>query len=604
VKLGIRGRLFALSLGVIAAAVTVLNLYVSGELRAAIEERMTQDLGVRAELIGKQVESAPSGTDWQSFAEELGRRALARATLVTADGRVVGDSEVARSGVPTIENHADRPEIVEALKTGRGSATRTSATIHHPLLYMAVRVAGPEVRVVRLAQSLAPVDTAVTRAHDLLWVGTMFALVVAAVLSSAGSHLVSQSIRKLRTTAVAMLDDLSVRTRVHTSDEVGALAAALDRLADSLHRTVQNLGSERDRLAGILETMAEGVLLTDPNGRIVLANSSLRSMVGASGQLIGKEPIEAIRNDELAEMIGSVAKKQRPSTGEVDLIGIVPRRVLVRAAPLTGRGNLGVVAVLSDVTELRRLETLRRDFVANVSHELRTPIAAIRAAAETLESGAVDDATAARDFVGMISRHAERLHHLVEDLLELSRIEAQKLDLKFTTIELVELLDHMIGLYALSASRHGVDLVAGSCPRGMTVKADRRALEQILSNLVDNAIKYASAGATVTLAAGPREDEIVISVADTGPGIAAKHLPRLFERFYRVDRGRGRDVGGTGLGLSIVKHLTEALGGHVMVESLPGVGSTFSVHLPASSAGQAPAPQESRNEDAGLPHQP
>jgi two-component system phosphate regulon sensor histidine kinase PhoR len=472
------------------------------------------------------------------------------------------------------------------------------------LLYVAVRVPSQQVRIVRLAQSLAPVEAAVTRAHDLMWVGTMFALVVAAVLSSAGSHVVSKSIRNLRTTAAAMLDDLSVRTRVHTNDEVGALAEALDKLADSLHRTVQNLGSERDRLAGVLETMAEGVLLTDPNGRIVLANSSLRSMVGTSGQLIGKEPIEAIRNDELAEMIGSVAKKQRPSTGEVDLIGIVPRRVLVRAAPLTGRGNLGVVAVLSDVTDLRRLETLRRDFVANVSHELRTPIAAIRAAAETLEAGAVDDSVAARDFVGMISRHAERLHQLVEDLLELSRIEAQKLDLKPTTIDVLELLDHMIGLYALTASRHGIDLVAGTCPRGITVKADRRALEQILSNLIDNAIKYASAGAAVTLSAAPRDGEIVISVADTGPGIPAKHLPRLFERFYRVDRGRSRDVGGTGLGLSIVKHLTEALGGHVMVESLPGVGSTFTVHLPASSAGQAPAPQEPRNEDAGLPHQP
>jgi two-component system phosphate regulon sensor histidine kinase PhoR len=525
-------------------------------------------------------------------------------TLIAPSGVVVGDSEVARADIPSIENHSGRPEILDALRTGRGLATRTSATVHHDLLYVAVRATSPEVRVVRLAQSLAPVQAAVTHAHDLMWVGTMFALVIAGVIAGAGSHVVAKSIRMLRTTALAMLDDLSVRTRVHTNDEVGALAEALDRLADSLNRTVQNLGSERDRLAGILETMAEGVLLTDPNGRIVLANSSLRSMVGASGQLIGKEPIEAIRNDELAETIGSVARKQRPATGEVDLIGIVPRRVLVRAAPLTGRGNLGVVAVLSDVTDLRRLETLRRDFVANVSHELRTPIAAIRAAAETLEAGAVDDATAARDFVGMISRHAERLHHLVEDLLELSRIEAQKLDLKPTTIDVMELLDHMIGLYALSASRHGIDLVAGACPRGMSVRADRRALEQILSNLIDNAIKYASAGAAVTLSAVRRDDEIVLSVADTGPGIPAKHLPRLFERFYRVDRGRSRDVGGTGLGLSIVKHLTEALGGHVMVESLPGVGSTFTVHLPANSAGKAPAPQESRNEDAGLPHQP
>jgi two-component system phosphate regulon sensor histidine kinase PhoR len=204
----------------------------------------------------------------------------------------------------------------------------------------------------------------------------------------------------------------------------------------------------------------------------------------------------------------------------------------------------------------------------------------------------------------MISRHAERLHQLVEDLLHLSRIEAQKLDLKPTVIDVAELLEHMIGLYALSASRHGIRLVAGRCPRGLTAIADRRALEQILSNLVDNAIKYASSGATVTLSAAAADGEVALAVADTGTGIAAKHLPRLFERFYRVDRGRAREVGGTGLGLSIVKHLTEALGGHVMVESLPGVGSTFSIHVPDKATSQTPANRESRSDDAGLPHQP
>jgi two-component system phosphate regulon sensor histidine kinase PhoR len=604
VKLGIRGRLFALSLGVIAVAVAVLGAYVSSELSSAIQERIAQDLEIRARLVARQVESAPAGSDWQAVTEELGRNALARATLIAADGTVLGDSEVARDKLAGVENHGTRPEIVDALRTGRGVATRNSATIHHDLIYLAVPVASSPVRVVRLAQSLAPVETAVARAQHLLWVGTLFALAIAAVLSSIGSHLASKSIRTLRTTAVAMLDDLSVRTRMRGDDEVGALAEALDLLAENLSGTVQNLASERDRLAGILETMAEGVLLTDPGGKVVLANASLRSMVGASGQLIGKDPIEAIRNDELAEIIGAVAQSQKPVTGEVDLVGIVPRRVLVRAAPLTVRGNHGVVAVLSDVTELRRLESMRRDFVANVSHELRTPIAAIRAAAETLESGAMNDPAAAKDFIGMISRHSERLHELVEDLLELSRIEAQKLDLKPSAIDVAELIDHMIGLYALSASRRGVELSPGPCPRRLSLTADRRALEQILSNLVDNAIKYATARTVVRLSASVGSGEIRIAVADSGPGIAAKHLPRLFERFYRVDRGRSRDVGGTGLGLSIVKHLTEALGGHVMVESVPGVGSTFTVQFPAELAGSTPEANPERSDNAGLSHQP
>jgi two-component system, OmpR family, phosphate regulon sensor histidine kinase PhoR len=612
VKLGIHGRLFALALGVIAVAMTTMSAYVWGELRDTIEERLARDLEVRAELVARQVERAPADGDWQSLAGQLGKAAQCRVTLLAADGNVRGDSELTLEQLGRAENQAHRAEVRRAMETGRIAAAPTAAGGHHPFLFVAAPVSSPSVRIVRLTQSVVPVQAAARRAEHLMWLGAMVALGAAALLTAAWSRVVSQSIRQLRTSAVAMLDDLSVRTRIRRPDDVGSLAEALDQLADNLNRTVEKLGSERDRLAGIVETMAEGVLLTDGTGRIVLANGSLRMMVASSGQLVGKEPIEAIRNHELAEMIETVQRSKGPAVGEVELIGILPRRVLVRAAPLTVSGadrderapSEGVVVVLSDVTELRRLETLRRDFVANVSHELRTPIAAIRAAAETLEAGAIDDPHAARDFIGMIGRHAERLHQLVEDLLELSRIEAQKLDLQATPIEARELIDHMIALYALSAERREVALAAGPCPPDLMLSTDRRALEQILSNLIDNAIKYASRGVKVTLSAAAKDGEVRIAVVDTGAGIAARHLPRLFERFYRVDRGRSRDVGGTGLGLSIVKHLTEALGGHVTVESVPGVGSTFTVIFPAKLAGSTPAPpDETRSSpDAGLTH--
>jgi two-component system phosphate regulon sensor histidine kinase PhoR len=600
--LGIHGRLFALALAVIATLVTLMSGYVSENLRETLEGRLSRDLEIRGELLARQVERAPAAADWQMLAEQLGRVAQCRVKLIGKDGAVRGDSEIERAELGQLENFADRPEVRRALESGRPAAS--PITGRQPLLFVAAPLESPAVSIVHLAQSLAPVQAAAEHAERLMWMGAMAALGLAALVGALWSRVVAKSIRQLRTSAVAMLDDLSVRTRVRRSDEVGALAEALDRLADNLNRTVEKLGGERDRLAGVLETMAEGVLLIDRTGRIALANGSLRMMVASSGQLVGKEPIEAIRNNELAEMIETVQRTESPVTGEVELIGILPRRVLVRAAPLTVSGNEGVVVVLFDVTELRRLETLRRDFVANVSHELRTPIAAIRAAAETLEAGAIDDPHAAHDFIGMIGRHGERLHHLVEDLLELSRIEAQKLDLQASPVEARELIDHMIGLYALSAGRREVLLVAGTCPADLTLSTDRRALEQILSNLIDNAIKYASRGSKVTLSAAQKEGEVRIAVVDTGPGIAAKHLPRLFERFYRVDRGRSRDVGGTGLGLSIVKHLTEALGGHVTVESLPGVGSTFAIHLPVKLPGQRPAPpDEARSSpDAGLTH--
>lgn len=584
-KLGVRGKLFLLSLAVIAAALLVVNVYVSAELRSGIEGRIADDLTVRTRLLAHDIAARSASTEWQPLAEELGRQAIARATLIARDGTVLGDSEVARERLPTLENHADRPEVRQAFDAGVGMAKRASVTVHHGLFYVAARVDGEgPVAVVRLATSLEPIETAVLRARELLLAGTLLAILVAALLSSAGSHLLSRSLRQLRATATAMALDLTVRSRQQGNDEIAALGAAIDSLADSLGHSLEGLARERDQLEAILETMTEGVLMTGPDGSIVLANRSLRSMLGTTGTIIGKPPIEAIRNDVLAELIDEATQTGTVVGAEIDVVGVLRRRVSVRLAPLAGGGKRGVVGVLSDVTDLKRLESLRRDFVANVSHELRTPIAAVRAATETLQEGALHDPSAAREFVDIIGRHSERLHDLVEDLLKLSRIEAQKLDLSPAQLDVGEVIDHVVDLFEHPASRHGVLLSRGQAEK-VSVYADRRAVEQILANLVDNAIKY-SPRARVTISAAQVDGEVLISVADTGPGIGEKHLPRLFERFYRVDRGRSREVGGTGLGLSIVKHLAEAMKGRVSVESQVGRGSMFTVHLPLSSSSQ------------------
>jgi two-component system phosphate regulon sensor histidine kinase PhoR len=436
--------------------------------------------------------------------------------------------------------------------------------------------------------------------RELVVVALLLSAAVSAVCAGAGAYLFRRSVRRLREAASAMAVDRSVRVGTTGRDEIAALGAALDQLADSLGGSLEGLARERDRFEAILDTMTEGVLVTGADGRIALANRSLRSMLVTTGVLVGKRPIEAIRNDELAELIDHANQKGGVTGAEIDIMGMMARRVRVRVAPLTGGRSQGVVAVLSDVTDLKRLESLRRDFVANVSHELRTPIAAVRAAAETLESGAIADPATGHEFVQIIVRHSERLHELVEDLLKLSRIEAQKLELTFVSLEVGELVDQVMDLFALSASRNSVLLSRGSIERGLTVYADRRALEQILGNLVDNAIKYAPR-ATVQISAARVDDEVCVFVRDTGPGIAEKHLPRLFERFYRVDRGRSRDVGGTGLGLSIVKHLAEAMKGRVSVESQVGRGSIFTVHLPEARAAVALEP-DGRSSHASIAH--
>jgi two-component system, OmpR family, phosphate regulon sensor histidine kinase PhoR len=398
--------------------------------------------------------------------------------------------------------------------------------------------------------------------------------------------------------------DFSVRTRVAGHDEVAELARALDELAESLAHATSEMRAERDLLRRVLEGMQEGVLVLDARGRVVLVNGALRATLLLGGDIVGKLFLEVVRDAALHELLERARRSGTSEMGEIELPGIKPCRLLVHVAPLatsmralaegdrnSHAGEEGLLAVLVDVTELRRLESMRRDFVANVSHELRTPVAAMRSAAETLRAGALADPVAAGRFVDIIDRNAMRLQALIEDLLELSRLESKEFRLKEEPVDVRHAVAVAIGLFREKASKKGIRLRA-ELPRSVEgLRADPRALEQVLSNLIDNAIKYCPAGAGVTVSVAEEPGTVRLAVADTGPGIEPKHLPRIFERFYRVDKGRSRDVGGTGLGLSIVKHLAEAMGGTVAVTSEPGKGSTFAVTLPlhkeeASEAGE------------------
>ncbi len=353
-------------------------------------------------------------------------------------------------------------------------------------------------------------------------------------------------------------------------------AAAEARAGQALATALTELTDERDRLRGILAGMEEGVLLLDEQGHITLINSALREMLLLGADAVGKTQLEAIRHAELKELIEH-AREGEAIVGEIELEGLKPRRLLVRAARLPGREGQ-VFAVFVDVTEVRKLESLRRDFVANVSHELRTPVTAIRSAAETLQAG-IEDETVSNQFIGIMARNAERLHGLVEDLLDLSRIESQKLKLVPEPLEPRAIFAQVLSLFRERADKKHVELVNDAPVSLARVLADRRALEHVLTNLVDNAVKYCPDGCRVSLGAVDTGPDIQIVVSDDGPGIEERHLPRLFERFYRVDAGRSRELGGTGLGLSIVKHLSEAMGGTVGVVSAPGEGTSFSVSL-------------------------
>ena len=427
--------------------------------------------------------------------------------------------------------------------------------------------------------------------RDQLVILVVGGAVCAFAIALTASWLAVAPVADVTRTVHAMKRDLGIRTQRRGQDEVGELGAALDDLAAWISTEKTSLEEDRDRLAAILESMAEGVLVTrGSDGAIVLANAALRVMLLLDRRIVGRSPQEVIRVAGLDDVLERAAEDPEGASGEIELGGLRPRRILVRAAPLRPSGasgdrdgiagdGKGMVLVFNDVTDLRRLETMRRDFVANVSHELRTPITAIRAASETLAAGALNDPTTAKEFCEIITRNAARLQSLVEDLLELSRIEARQWKLDVAPVDVREAAQAAFETMSSNAKQRGTRLI-NSVPRDFgTIAADRRAFEQVLTNLLDNAVKYAGASAKVEIGAERIDGKALIRVRDDGPGIQPHHLPRIFERFYRVDAGRSRAVGGTGLGLSIVKNLVEAMGGKVEVQSEIGVGTTFLVTL-------------------------
>lgn len=584
--LRIRPKLVILSVGIIGLSVLTVYLYLSHALEQHLAERIQEDLTVRLRLAARtasRTEDPWSALEqWDALAGELSALTHARVSLISPDGAVVGDSAIARDALATTESHARRPEVLAALADGRGASSRMSATLEKRMLYVAMPLAGQgrKAGVVRLAMPLDEIDEVLARLRWILAVSALLAFGVASVVAGLAAHLASRPLRQLTDAARRMgRGDMSIRTHIQGHDEVAELGHALDQLASNLSTSLNELRGERDLLSRILHSKQEGVLVIGRDGRIVMVNQALRAMLLLPTDIVSRPLDAVIRHIQLIDLLERARTAGEPISVELELAGLKPRRLIIRAATLSGEPG-GLVAVFIDVTNIRRLESLRRDFVANASHELRTPVAAIRSAGETLQQGALEDLAAAARFVSIINRNAERLHNLMDDLLDLSRIESREFHLDLEPLALDGVVEQVCAIHKEAAERKAIRLTAAVPAEAPPVLADRRALDQILTNLVDNAIKYCGDKATVKLSARARSGEVALTVEDTGPGIEAKHLPRLFERFYRVDTGRSRDLGGTGLGLSIVKHLAEAMEGSIEVESAPGKGTVFTLTLP------------------------
>jgi len=584
---GTQLKLMGLLASLVLLVVAVVGIQAERGLRAAEMARISEALEQRANLTRELIVDIPfepgAMERVDAAADRAGAASGARVTLIAADGTVVGDSNVGWERLASLANHADRPEVREALGGGVGTSTRRSETVGRSLLYLAVPVDGGAGGVVRLAMELSDLEAAVASLRRELLVASAVGLAAAVGLSYALSWLALRPIREMRDVLASVLRG-DYRTRMpRGSDELGEIASAINELAEQLRERLQEVTSEKEQLQTVLNGMVEGVLVTDANGRILLANDQLRDFYAARGEVIGRSVLEALRDAELDEVMAEVARTDDAVSRQVSAGRDGDRALHVHAVRFpSGSGpRTGSVAVFHDVSELTRLENVRRDFVANASHELRTPLAAIRGFAETILNGESLSASEQRSYIEIIDRHSRRLGNLVGDLLELSKIESREANLEFASVD-VEALAR--ALVADSGDRFSVQELQVSSEGPVQAWADAQAVEQVLSNLLDNAVKYTEPGGRIHLSIEGADDRVIVRVSDTGIGIPPSDLGRIFERFYRVDRARSRALGGTGLGLSIVRHLVESLGGEIRVESVLGEGTTFTFSLPRADA--------------------
>jgi two-component system phosphate regulon sensor histidine kinase PhoR len=594
-RLGLAARLTIL-LGVVAGlGVLVMGVYVSRALEAQAVGRLRSALASQADLLrdtfAALLAGSPDEPVLQARARHYAQILGARVTVIAGDGTVVAESDL--ESVREMENHGGRPEVRQALAGLVGSDIRRSATLGRDLLYVAVPLErqGQSRAVLRLALPIRDVDETRALVRRTIAGGAILAIGVAVVVGLFLSRRVTRPLRRMEDVARRMAEgDLAQSVPVPGSDEIAELGVALNRTAVALREKIERLGDEQAKVRTILDGMTEGVVALDDRGRLLLLNPSARVMFGVeNGASEGRSFVEVIRQKGLLDLIEEVRASGAPARHELELGPPVNRVVAARGAPLgLGPGSGGVLLVLHDVTELRRLERVRSEFVANVSHELRTPLTCIKGYLETLLDGALDDRTHARRFLEIAGTHAERLDRLIDDLLELSNIESGRVT--FVPVRL-DLGDVVAGVAAMFERRtaQSHQTLERAVPPGLVVHADRDRLVQILVNLVDNAVKFTPESGRIGIEAGPGPDgRVEIRVRDTGIGIPSTDLPRITERFYRVDKDRSREVGGTGLGLAIVKHLVQAHGGELRIDSVLGQGTTVTFTLPAGGGAGTP----------------
>jgi len=566
--------------------------FVAFFLDKNLEERSLQEIKIslinEARLIESNISNTPpvlrNPIYLDKLIKDLSGRIKSRITIVNMDGKVLADSEVSLQQAANLENHLNRPEVAEALKSQIGEEVRYSSTLKIDMLYLAIPVKenGVNTGILRLALPLTSVQKVLFAVRKTIIVGLFFTLGLAFVLASVlAKALIGPINRIIHTSSKFAKGDFSRRIFQGSNDEIGRLAVTLNKMAQDIEEKIREIATKNQHLEAIFNSMIEGVIVTDSSSRVISINHTIEILFDIrEAQIQGKFFLEGIRNSEISELINDAMSSANLISKEVTLLIPMQKVVQANVSPVFEQDKVtGSVTVIHDITEIRRLETMRRDFVANVSHELKTPLTSIKGFVETLLEGAMEDKENNLNFLRIINNHVDRLNTLINDLLELSHIESKEIVLKKDKFVLTGLVNEVVMGFKSQAKKKGIE-IKSDLPPGLEILADKSKIEQVFANFISNAIKYNKEKGFVRIYSEQFTDKIRIVVEDSGSGIPIKDIPRIFERFYRVDKARSRELGGTGLGLSIVKHIVELHSGSVGVESTEGLGSKFWFILP------------------------
>jgi two-component system phosphate regulon sensor histidine kinase PhoR len=580
-------QLYPAYLLIIVGSLIAVTWYASSELGRFYLDQTENVLEARAYLLKDQILDLlnplePEPVD--AICKEAGQLSATRITVILPDGKVIGDS---RETPRFMDNHANREELVPALKGVPGKSIRFSNTLHQKMMYVAVPVKIDEQvqAVIRAAVSLTSLDEALTSVRLKIAFGGLVIAVLAALVSLAVARRISQPIEEIKRGAVRFADgDLTHRLPSPDTEEMAGLAETLNRMAAQLDERIKTVFQQRNELEAVLSSMLEGVIAIDRSERIINMNPAAGRMFDCDpAKVQGRNIQEVVRNLAIQRFVTRVLTTSEAISDDFILYRAEERTLNIHSSPLYDSSSvqIGALLVMNDVTQLRHLENVRRDFVANVSHEIKTPLTAIKGFVETLQQGTVEDKAEQERFLGIVLKHVNRLGAILEDLLALSRMEQENgiEEVRLSTGKIKDVIQTAIQVCQPKAAARDITINVDAA-EDLSANLDATLLEQAFVNLIDNAVKYSDDGSQVWISTAQKKREITIKFADQGSGIPNKHLSRLFERFYRVDKARSRKLGGTGLGLAIVKHIVQAHGGHITVESSLGQGSTFTVHLP------------------------